>query len=436
MNVYELIKKKRDGDTLTPEEIKFIVTGYVAGSIPDYQFSAFLMAVYFAGMSTNEILSLTKTMLKSGTTLDVASIPGPKIDKHSTGGVGDKVSIILAPLAAACGVVVPMISGRSLGHTGGTLDKLESIPGFRTNLSTSEFIRNLSRIGVAITGQSSEIVPADKKMYALRDVTATVDSIPLIASSIMSKKLAEGIQGLVLDIKTGSGAFMRERAHARRLAQTMIGIGNKMGTKVIALITSMDQPLGRAVGNSLEIIEALHALRGNGPRDLMELIYALGVEMLVMAHLAHHGTEAKKNLQRALADGRALDKFRLLVKLQGGDERIVDDMSLLPTARFVAELRSTQSGWISKIDSAKIGLLLIELGGGRKKIGDTIDPAVGFIFEKKVGQRVKRGEVLVRILTNDQLRVQHLTAAVATAITISSSHPVVQPLIVERRTGS
>ncbi len=432
MNVYELIKKKRDGYTLTPEEIEFLVSGYVTGTIPDYQFSAFLMSVYFAGMNTNEILALTKALLKSGTSLDLSSVPGPKIDKHSTGGVGDKVSIILAPLVAACGVVVPMISGHSLGHTGGTLDKLESIPGFRTNLSSSEFIRNLSRIGVAVAGQSSEIVPADKKIYSLRDVTATVDSIPLIAASIMSKKLAEGIQGLVLDVKTGSGAFMRERAHARRLAQTMIAIGKKMGTNVTVLITGMDQPLGRAVGNSLEIVEAIHALRGNGPRDLIELTYALGVEMLVMAGMAKEFKEGMRRLTRSIADGSALDKFRLMVKFQGGDERIIDDMSLLPTARFVDSVRANQSGWISKIDTTKIGLLLIELGGGRKKIGDTIDPAVGFIFEKKLCQRVKRGEVIVKIFANDQLRVQPLTAELAKAITVSSSPQKTQPLIVER----
>jgi pyrimidine-nucleoside phosphorylase len=432
MNVYELIKKKRDGNKLTSGEIQYLISNFVKGDIPDYQFSAFLMSVYFQGMSIDEIWALTKAMIESGKTLDLSSISGPKIDKHSTGGVGDKISIILAPLVAACGVVVPMISGRGLGHTGGTLDKLESIPGFRTDLSTSEFIKNLSRIGVAIIGQSDEIVPVDKKIYALRDVTATVDSIPLIAASIMSKKMTAGISGLVLDVKTGSGAFMPRLAQARKLAQLMVAIGQTMGRKVTAFITDMSQPLGKAVGNSLEIAEVIDCLKGDGPDDVMELTYAFGAEMLTMAKRSKYAGEAKNRLKAAIADGSALEKFRSMVKLQSGDERVVDDPSILPKAPFVMEVKAEQSGYISKMATTKIGLLLNELGGGRKKLDDAIDPAVGFVFEKKTADRVKRGEVLVRVFAGDGRAGNQSALELGPTITITPARPKIRQLILEK----
>ncbi|MEO0114559.1 MAG: thymidine phosphorylase [candidate division WOR-3 bacterium] len=401
MNVYEIIKKKRDGKSLSWEEINFLIEGYTNNKIPDYQFSAFLMAIYFQGMSFEETTNLTLAMMHSGKVFDLSSIPGVKIDKHSTGGVGDKVSLILAPLVAACGVTVPMVSGRGLGHTGGTLDKLESIPGFRTNLSYGEFLANLKNIGLAMIGQTEELAPADKKIYALRDVTATVDSIPLIAASIMSKKLAEGIDGLVLDVKTGSGAFMTRLADARRLAKTMIAIGKRMNKKVTAFITDMNQPLGKMVGNALEVIEAIEALKGKGEKDLMTVVYALGEEMLLMSKKVKTKTAARKLLKGAIDNGGALRKFEDLVKSQGGDPKVIEDYSRLPSAKYQIEVKSDQSGYIAKIDTQRIGLLAVELGAGRKKISDKIDPAVGFIIHKKFGSYVKVGDILATILTND-----------------------------------
>ena len=333
MNVYELVKAKRDGRELTAEEIRHLVSGFSLGTIPDYQISAFLMAVFFRGMTFRETTALTMAMMNSGKVFDLSGIPGPKIDKHSTGGVGDKVSLVLAPLVAACGVKVPMVSGRGLGHTGGTLDKLEAIPGFRTDLSYSEFRRNLKRVGCAMIGQTRELAPADKKMYALRDVTATVDSIPLIAASIMSKKLAEGIDGLVLDVKTGNGAFMTRRADACELAQTMIAVGKGMGKKMVALITDMNQPLGRAVGNSLEVIEAIEALKGRGEPDLMDVTMTLAAEMLMMAKVATTPQRVCELVGHAIGSGSALKCFKEMMKAQGGDPWVVDDYSLLPIAR-------------------------------------------------------------------------------------------------------
>jgi pyrimidine-nucleoside phosphorylase len=408
MTAYEIIKKKRDGKTLSREEINFLVDGYTKAKIPDYQFASFLMAVYFQCMNFEETTTLTFAMMNSGKMFDLSAIPGIKIDKHSTGGVGDKVSLILAPLVAACGVIVPMVSGRGLGHTGGTLDKLESIPGFRTNLSYDKFVSNLKHIGVAMIGQTDELAPADKKIYALRDVTATVDSIPLISASIMSKKLAEGINGLVLDVKTGSGAFMSKLAEAKKLAKTMIAIGKKMNKKVCALITDMNQPLGKAVGNALEVIESIEALKGRGVNDLMEIVFVLGEEMLLMSKQVKTTTQANKLLKQAIENGKALNKFRDIIKLQGGNEKVIDDYSLLPKARYQIEVKSSKSGYIAEIDTQRIGMLAIELGAGREKIDDKIDPAVGFIFKKKISEPVKTDDILASVLASDKELAQKI----------------------------
>jgi pyrimidine-nucleoside phosphorylase len=431
MNIYELVKAKRDGRELAHAEIEFLVSGFTRGAIPDYQFSAFLMAVYFQGMTFAETLALTKAMMNSGKVFDLSGIPGPKIDKHSTGGVGDKVSLILAPLVAACGVKVPMVSGRGLGHTGGTLDKLESIPGFRTDLSFAEFRHGLKRNGFAMMGQTKKLAPADKKMYALRDVTATVDSIPLIAASIMSKKLAEGIDGLVLDVKTGNGAFMRDVSQSRRLADTMIAIGKDMGRKVSALITDMNQPLGRAVGNSAEVIEAIEALKGNGEPDLMDVTMTLAAHMLLMSGVARTPQQVCDLMGNAIGSGAALEHFRRMVKLQGGDARVIDDYALLPTARLRFTLGAFQSGLVQQMDTPRIGLLAVELGAGRQKQDDTIDPAVGFWFRKKVGDRVQRGEVVAEVLANDPKLGKRIAAELGDCIRIGARRPEPTRLIHE-----
>lgn len=397
MNLYELILRKRNRGRLTSEEIRALVEGFTAGAVPDYQMAALLMAVYFRGMNVDETTALTMAMMNSGEVFDLSGIPGHKVDKHSTGGVGDKVSLILAPLVAACGVTVPMVSGRSLGHTGGTLDKLESIPGFRTDLSRPEFERNLRSVGVSIMGQTDGLCPADRKMYALRDVTATVDSIPLIAASIMSKKLAEGVDGLVLDVKTGAGAFMSRLPRARSLARTMIRIGTRMGRKVVAVITGMSEPLGGTVGNALEVAEAIEALKGRWRMDLEEVTLALGDEMLVLAGVARSPAQARRLMLRALGGGRALEVFRKMIAAQGGDPKVVDDPSLLPRARHVVEVRSPASGHVRQVDAFRVGLLGTELGVGRKKVGARVDPAAGFVFRRKVGDAVEPGDVLLEV---------------------------------------
>ncbi|MGQ9708743.1 MAG: thymidine phosphorylase, partial [bacterium] len=397
MEFLSLLQRKQRRGRLTPEEIEWLIRAYTSGEIPDYQMSAWLMAVYLRGLSKGEALALTRAMMGSGQVLDLSSISGPKVDKHSTGGVGDKVSLVLAPLVASCGVVVPMVSGRSLGHTGGTLDKLESIPGFRTGLTVREFYDVLERVGVVMAGQTDELCPADKKLYALRNATGTVDSIPLIAASIMAKKLAEGIDGLVLDVKTGAGAFMSRLRAARQLARLMVDIGSAMGKKARALITSMSQPLGRAVGNSLEVKEAIAALNGNGPADLMEVTLALGEEMLLMAGVAKKRQQATRLLLRALATGRALKRFQALIKAQGGNPAVVDDPGLLPLARYQKEAFSEAAGYIRSIDTLKVGLLGLEIGLGRRKLDDGIDPGAGVVFRKKVCDRVNKGEVLAEV---------------------------------------
>ena len=397
-----LIRKKRDGQSLKGNEIEYLISEYANGNIPDYQMSAFLMAVYFRGMDSAETTHLMDSMLRSGTILDLTGIGNPKVDKHSTGGVGDKVSLILAPLIASCGVCVPMISGRGLGHTGGTLDKLESIPGFRTDLSAKEFKKQLDRTGVAMIGQTAEIAPADKKMYALRDVTATVGSIPLIAASIMSKKLAEGLDGLVLDVKFGSGAFMQGYAKAKQLAQTMVQIGKRAKVRTVAVLTNMDNPLGNAVGNSLEVIEAIEALKGNGPKDLMDVTYTLGVQMLKMARISG----GMRLLKQRIMSGQALEKFKQVIDGQGGDAMVVEDKTLLPVAKKSLKMIAKKSGYIHNLDTHAIGVSLISLGGGRRKKEDDIDPSCGFMIYKKIGDRVRKGEILAEVFCDSAHRAQ------------------------------
>jgi pyrimidine-nucleoside phosphorylase/thymidine phosphorylase len=390
----ELIQRKRDGGTLAAEDIRALVDGFTSGEVADYQMAAFCMAVFFRGMEPAETAALTEAMLRSGDVLDLSDIPGPKVDKHSTGGVGDKVSLTLAPIAAACGVRVPMISGRGLGHTGGTLDKLEAIPGFRIGLSIEEFRAVLSATGCALIGQTDRLAPADRRLYALRDVTATVESIPLIAASIMSKKLAEGIDGLVLDVKVGSGAFMKRRSDAEALARTLCGIGRSFGKRVSALLTAMDEPLGSAVGNALEVKEALDLLRGGGPEDLREVNEALTAEMLVLAGVVPTRDDGRRRVRDAVASGRAMEKLVEIARAQGADVRSLEDPSRLPRAPSVAEVGAPRGGFVQAIDAQAIGLAAMALGAGRARVEDRVDPAVGILVQRKVGDAVSRGEAL------------------------------------------
>jgi pyrimidine-nucleoside phosphorylase len=431
MRTVDLIQRKRDGEELAPEEIEFLVEGYTSGDIPDYQMSAFLMAVFFSGMSDREVSRLTECMLRSGDTVDLSAIPGVKVDKHSTGGVGDKTSFIVAPLAAAAGVVVPMISGRALGHTGGTLDKLESIPGFRTSLTAEEFQAQLAELGLCFIGQTDQLAPADRKLYALRDVTATVESIPLISSSIMSKKLAEGLDALVLDVKVGSGAFMKKQVDARRLAQTMVGIGRRMDKKVQALITDMNQPLGYAVGNALEIMEASQTLQNAGPADLTKLSIELAARMIFLGKKAESLDEARRIAEKHLVDGSAYKKFKQVVAAQGGNPQALDKFELLPNATGMREISSPRGGYVSIINAEDIGVASNMIGAGRDKKDDAIDPAVGIILEVKVGEKVESGSVLCRLYYTKDDRVEEAADMVEDAFRISAQKPDERELILE-----
>jgi pyrimidine-nucleoside phosphorylase/thymidine phosphorylase len=394
---YEVIHRKRDGHPVPPEAIAELVTRYAEGAVPDYQMAAFCMAVFFRGMGASELQALTGAMLHSGDVLDLSDIPGPKVDKHSTGGVGDKTSLAVAPLAAACGVKVPMVSGRGLGHTGGTLDKLEAIPGFRIHLPVERFREVLGSVGACLIGQTDRIAPADRKLYALRDLTATVESIPLIAASILSKKLAEGIDGLVLDVKVGSGAFMKRLPDARALGRTLVGLGRGMGKEVTALLTDMDQPLGRAVGNALEVKEILHLLHGGGPSDLRELTVALTAEMLVLGGVAPGVGEARARVEQAIADGRGFRKLCEIVDAQGGDPGTLSDPGRLPLAATTADVAAPASGRVEAIDTEALGLAAMALGAGRTRIEDRVDPAAGLEVWKKIGDPVEAGEALVTL---------------------------------------
>jgi len=431
---YEVIHRKRDGHPVPPEAIAELVTRYAEGSVPDYQMAAFCMAVFFRGMSEAELQALTGAMLHSGDVLDLSDIAGPKVDKHSTGGVGDKTSLAVAPLAAACGVKVPMVSGRGLGHTGGTLDKLESIPGFQIHLPVARFREVLASVGACLIGQTDRIAPADRKLYALRDLTATVESIPLIAASILSKKLAEGIDGLVLDVKVGSGAFMKRLPEARLLARTLCGLGRGMGKDVTALVTDMDQPLGRAVGNALEVKEILDLLHGGGPADLRELTVALTAEMLLLGGVAASEAEARGRVEQAISDGRGLRKLREIVEAQGGDPGALDDPGRLPRAAATLEVGSPAAGRVEAVDAEALGLAAMALGAGRSRIEDRVDPGAGLEVWKKVGDPVDVGESLVRLhVGSAPLEPPETVAArVRGAYRIGAGPATAGPLVLER----
>lgn len=402
MRMVDLIEKKRDGNELSKEEIEYIVTNYTNGKIPDYQVSALLIAIFYQDMTNEEITNLTLAIANSGDVIDLSSLEGIKVDKHSTGGVGDTTTLILAPLVASVGVTVAKMSGRGLGYTGGTLDKLEAIPGFQIELSDEEFVRIVNESKVAVIGQSGNLAPADKKLYALRDVTATVDSLPLIASSIMSKKIAAGADAIVLDVTTGDGAFMKNIEDARRLAKTMTSIGKLANRETVAVISDMSEPLGEAIGNSLEVVEAIETLQGNGPEDLVEMCYALGSQMVVLAGKAKTTDEARTLLQEALESGKALAKFKEMIQNQGGDPAIVEHPERILTARYTMELPAKQSGVVSKIVANELGIAAMMLGAGRKTKEEDIDHAVGLKLHKKIGDTVTKGESLLTIYSNDE----------------------------------
>lgn len=429
MRMYDLIMKKRNGGTLTKEEIEFMVQGFTKGEIPDYQMSAMMMAVYFMGMDEQETLHLTMAMAHSGDMLDLSAIEGIKVDKHSTGGVGDKTSLALTPMVAACGIKVAKMSGRGLGHTGGTIDKLESFPGFTTEIDEEQFIENVNKIGIAIMGQTADLAPADKKLYALRDVTATVDNMSLIASSIMSKKLASGADAIVLDVKTGSGAFMKKEEDARALAKEMVTLGNNAGRKTVAVISDMDQPLGYAVGNALEVKEAIDTLNGNGPEDFVQLCLTLGAHMVVAGGKAETIEEAKCMLEQVIRDGSALKKLAEFVEAQGGDPKVVYDSQLLPKADYVEEIPSPAEGYVSRIVCDEIGICSLMLGGGRETKESVIDLSVGLVLQKKVGDYVKKGEALAQIHGNDKEKMQAAAKRFIQSYSFSSEPVEKQPFI-------
>src|SRR6202790_194279 len=431
MRTVDLIHRKRDGEELSPEEIASLVDGYSRNEIPHYQMSSFLMAVFHSGMTDREVSAATDCMVRSGEIVDLSSIPGIKVDKHSTGGVGDKTSLISAPLAAAAGVVVPMMSGRALGHTGGTLDKLESIPGFRTNLTIDEFRAQLATHGLAFIGQTAEVAPADGKLYSLRDATATVESIPLIASSIMSKKMSAGLDALVLDVKVGNGAFMKRQTDARKLAQMMVGIGRRMDKRVQALITDMNQPLGYAVGNAVEVMEVSQVLHNEGPDDLKRLSLELAARMVFLAKLVPTLDDARERVLKKLADGSAFRKFREVVTAQGGDPKALDKFELLPNATGMREISSPRAGYVTAIDAEDIGAASGLMVASRDKKEDKIDPAVGVILEAKIGDKVEAGSVLCRLYYTKEEGVDEAADMVEDAFRISSQKPDERELILE-----
>lgn len=431
MNTVELIRKKRNGEELSESEIGFLINSYIKNKIPDYQFSALLMAIFFNGMTTPETAALTKAMLYSGKVIDLSPIPGIKIDKHSTGGVGDKTSLILAPIAAAAGIKVPMISGRGLGHTGGTLDKLEAIPGFRTDLSLSQYKSVIKKCGTVLIGQTKDIAPADKLIYALRDVTATVESIPLITSSIMSKKLAEGIDGLVLDIKTGSGAFMKEQKDARRLAESLINTAKAFNKKVIGFITDMNQPLGNYIGNWLEVYESIKLLQGEKPNDLMEVTHSLTGAMIYLGGKASSIEEGIEVSREMIASGRAFDKFVEIVKLQGGDINYIKNPEKYPKPRIVETVKAQKSGYFNAIDNYSLGMISLELGAGRMTKEDVIDPKAGIIFYPKLGQKINKGDVIAEFRTDRKNKIEDMKNKLYNIISIDEKKKTQPKLIKE-----
>ncbi len=432
MRAVDLIRHKRDSGTLSPAEIGFFIAGVTDGSLPDYQVSALLMAIFLRGMSAGETASLTESMVGSGVRMTYPGLPGTPVDKHSTGGVGDKTSLILAPLAVACGAYVPMMSGRGLGHTGGTLDKLESIPGFRTGLSLTELRDALSRVGCALVGQTADIAPADRKLYAMRDVTGTVESIPLICASIMSKKIAEGIGALVLDVKTGAGAFMKTPEQSRQLAETLVATGHAAGVRTDALITSMDVPLGRMVGNALEVIESLETLKGNGPADLEELSVLLASRMLVAAGVAPGEADAESRVRAALADGTGLDVFRRIIENQGGDPRVVDDYARLPAAPDREAIAAPRSGYVAALHAEQIGHAAVALGAGRDRLDDAVDPGVGIEVLAPAGTQVREGEPVLMLHHRRDHGLAAARVLATRAIVVSEEPPALRPLVLER----
>ena len=435
MLAIRLIERKRDGGRIDAGEWRALLGAYLAGHVPDYQMSAFLMAVFLRGLDRDETAALTDGMLRSGGSLDLHGFSAPRLDKHSTGGVGDKVSLVLAPLAASVGIVVPMVSGRGLGHTGGTLDKLDSIPGFRSDLTLAAARDQLERIGCAMLGQSAEIAPVDRKLYALRDATATVEAIPLIAASIMSKKLAEGLTGLVLDVKRGSGSFLPTLEREIELADTMIALGAAHGCPVVALLTAMDRPLGRACGNALEMEEAIHALHGEGPPDLMEVTYALGAEMMLLGQLAEDRGEAKAKLELAIASGQAAEKFQQIIEAQGGNPAVVDDPALLPQAEAIELFRAPRRGIVAQVEPRVVGRGIIALGGGRTTMTDTVDPGVGFVVTAKPGDWVDAGEPIATVFARDEAGLRAGAAALRDAIRIADEAEPPLPLVSHRVTA-
>jgi len=436
MRAYDLIKKKRDGGVLAPEELRFLAVGAANGEVADEQLAAFLMAVFFRGLDgERELPAFLEAMLHSGRVLDLSHIPGSKVDKHSTGGVGDKISLPLAPLVAACGVRVPMVSGRGLGHTGGTLDKLESIPGFQVVLPLARFVELVEKVGACLIGQTEEIAPADRKLYALRDATATVESIPLIASSILSKKLAEGIDALVLDVKVGRGAFMKSLAQARALARTMVDLCGALGRGCSALLTAMDEPLGEAVGNAVEVAESVDILRGKGPEDVRELTLLLGIEMLLAGQAAKTGVEAREKLRNALADGSALRKFAEIVEAQGGDVRCLDDPGRLPQPRLRREIRARRSGFLVSLDAEQVGLAAVELGAGRARKEDRVDFAAGLLLRRRKGDEVRAGDPLAELHAASESRLDAGAARFAAAARIGDGPPARSALLLDRVTA-
>lgn len=435
MRAVDIIMKKRSGGELADDEIRFLIEGYVKGEIPEYQVSALLMAIFFRGMTPTETASLTNIMLNSGDRMDLSGIVGPFVDKHSTGGVGDKISLPLAPMVAACGVKVPMMSGRALGHTGGTLDKLESIPGYFTSLDLQAFRKGLSEDGFAMTGQTARVVPADKKLYALRDVTATVESIPLITASILSKKVAEGADGIVFDVKCGSGAFMKTLADAKALASSLVATGSAMGKRVVAILTDMSQPLGHKVGNFLEIEETLDCLEGKGPADVMELVYRLGAWMLVLGGVAKNTEDGLAHCQEVIESGEALDLFyRNVVRQRGSIGEMLDRRGKW-RSEFMREIRADKSGFIASIDALDIGLAGVYLGVGRNRTEDSVSPTAGFILAKKRGDRVEKGELIATMYGKDEASLEPAQSITASAISIAEATPAVSPLIIEEITA-
>lgn len=429
MRMYDIIHKKRNGEELTEEEIDFFVNGYTKGEIPDYQVSALLMAIYFQKMNKRETADLTMAMVNSGDIIDLSKIKGIKVDKHSTGGVGDTTTMVLGPMVASCGAPVAKMSGRGLGHTGGTIDKLESIRGFSTEMTEEQFINNVNKVGLAVGGQTRNLTPADKKLYALRDVTATVENISLIASSIMSKKIAAGADAIVLDVKTGTGAFMKTVDDSFNLAKEMVGIGTHVGKNTIAIVSDMDEPLGFAVGNALEVIEAIETLKGNGPKDLYDLCIELGSNMLLLSEVAKDKNIAKKMLENSVRSGKAFEKFKEFVKAQGGDISVIENTNLLPASKYNFEVKADRDGYVSKIIADEIGLAALSVGAGRETKESVVDPAVGVVIKKKVGDKVNKGENIAIIYANNIEKAKEAEFRIKNAYHYSEIKPEKRPLI-------